>query len=760
MSLKGAGSVGATRRLFLQTSVAAAALAAAPPVLAATEAQSDAFIDGLIAKMSLEEKAGQLSIMPGVGVGSRFNPATGGPPATAETLQDVAHGRVTGFFNVFDLAACTAMQKIAVEQSPHRIPLIFAADVIHGLKTAFPIPLGEAASFDPDLCQRTARAAAIEATALGVQWTFAPMVDIARDQRWGRVVEGAGEDTWLGARIAEARVRGFQGPDLRAEDSLLACPKHFAAYGAVQGGMEYNTADIPETTLRETHLPPFRAGIEAGALSVMSSFNDVAGVPATANRRLLTGILRDEWRFRGLVVSDYTADQELIAHGYAADAADAVLKAITAGCDIGMASGLYARHIPDLVRSGRLPLSVVDTAVRRVLHVKQALGLFENPYRSLNPGRVLTDVRQRSIVALSREAARKSIVLLKNEGSLLPLPKVGRTIALIGPFVSSHEDVLGPWMVDPDVSMAVTLEDGVRAALGLQGRLLVAPGSGIETALPGGIDAAVRAARIADVVVLHIGESTTMSGEAESRVDIGVPAAQQALAEAVAATGKPMVVVLKHGRALALTGAVRGAQAILCSWFLGSQSGAAIADVVFGDAAPVGRLPVSFPQASGQEPFYYDHRSTGRPQTTADPAFKARYREVSNEALYPFGHGLGYSTVTYGPTRTASPMLGREGSIKVSATVANTGPRAQHEVVQLYIHQRVASLVQPVRTLKGVRHLDLEPGKSETVEFELTRADLSFVHADLKTATDPGLFDVWIAPSSTTGTPASFVVAG
>lgn len=752
---------GATRRALLKGSAAVAAACLASPATVAAAArralERDPFIEGLIASMTLEEKAGQLSIVQGPRAGAAINPAAGAQAAPEQMAAQVRAGAATGYFNFFDIAACRALQKIAVEESPRRIPLIFAADVIHGMKTAFPVPLGEAASFDPDLCLRTARATAVEATALGVQWTFAPMVDVARDQRWGRVVEGAGEDTWLGSRIGAARVRGFQGRDLRAEDSLLACPKHFAAYGAVQGGMEYNTADIPETTLRETHLPPFKAAFAAGALSTMASFNDIGGVPATGDRHLLTDILRGEWGFRGFVVSDYTAVQELIAHGFAADGADAVVKALSAGCDIDMHSGLYGQHIPQLVRAGRLPQAVVDEAVRRVLRVKKALGLFDNPYRSLDPARAERDVGKPETVALAREAGRKSLVLLKNEGGLLPLPRQGKSIALIGPFVSDRGNLPGPWMLTPDFKALVTLEEGFRAALGPGGRLKVAAGCGIERPLPGGLEAAVAAAEASDVVVLYVGEGTTMSGEASARTEITIPAAQLELAEAVAATGKPMVVILKHGRALALAGAVKQAPAILCAWFTGSQTGHAIAEVVFGDFAPQGRLPVSFPQASGQEPFFYDHRSTGRPQAPGGtPKFKARYREVTNEALYPFGHGLGYSTVEYGQTEVSSPTLTKTGSVTVSAWVRNAGARSQHEVAQLYVHDRVASIVPPVRALKGVKHLDLSPGQSAKVEFVLTADDLAFVHADLTTAPEPGAFDVWIAPSSTAGTPATF----
>lgn len=751
-----------SRRNLLKGAAATAALTAvAAPAFARVKVRpaADPFIENLINRMTIEEKAGQLSIFsdPTRFDGPPINPTTEQAQTKDRLFDDIAHGRLTGLFNGIGAAGAREMQKIAVEKGPHGIPLIFAADVIHGLKTSMPIPLAEASSFDPDLCGRTSRAAAVEASAVGLHWTFAPMVDVDRDQRWGRVAESAGEDTFLDARIGQARVRGFQGGNLKAEDTLVACPKHFAAYGAVQGGMEYNTADIPETTLREVHLPPFKAALDAGALTVMSSFNDIAGVPSTGNRYLLTDVLRGEWGFKGLVVSDYTSDEEMILHGFAADGADAAAKAINAGCDVSMQSGLYIKHLPDLVRSGRVSQATVDEAVRRVLYVKKALGLFENPYRSMDPRREKTDIHKPETIALARESARKSVVLLKNENNLLPLSKA-QSVALIGPCVSDRADLPGPWAVFPDVGIGVTIEEGFRNALGPNAKLSVTRGSDYEAPLPGGIEAAVAAARAADVVVLVVGESSGMSGEAQSRVEIVVPAPQMALAEAVAATGKPLVVLLRHGRALALEGAVKAAPAIMATWFLGSQTGNAIADVVFGDHAPQGRLPVSFPQASGQEPFYYDHRNTGRPQLTDDKAYKARYREVTNAPLYPFGHGLTYSTASYGPTRLSAAQLTGNGTVTATATVTNTGRRAMHEVAQLYIHTRVASITQPVRLLKGFRHLDLEPGQSATVSFTLSRADLAFVHPDHRAFAEAGGFDVWIAPSSTGGTPASFTL--
>ncbi|WP_211923127.1 beta-glucosidase BglX [Duganella radicis] len=749
------------RRNFLAGSLAMTTIGFSLPAFAAARMTAeDPYIERLLKRMTIEEKAGQLTMNGAQGLGRLVNPDTGPEPGLQSTLDEIAQGRLTGLFNADDVKLGHAMQKIAVEKSRLGIPLIFAADIIHGLKTAFPVPLGESASFDADLCSRTARATAIEATAFGVHWTFAPAVDIARDQRWGRVVEGAGEDPWLGSLLAVARVRGFQGNDLRANDSLLACPKHFAGYGAVQGGMDYNTADIPETTLREVHLPPFKAAFDAGALSTMASFNDTGGVPSTGNRHLLTGILRGEWGFRGLVVSDFNSEKELVEHGYAADDADAVYKAVMAGCDMSIQGGLYLKHIPALVKSGRLKVAVVDEAVRRVLRVKKALGLFENPYRSLDPARMATDIRRPEAIALAREAGRKAIVLLKNDRGLLPLPKSGKSIALIGPFVTDKNNALGPWMVFPDMKSAVTLEQGVRAALGANANVTVVQGSGIERPLDGGIDAAVAAARAAEVVVVYVGEATNMSGEGASRVDITIPKVQIDLIDAVAAVGKPMVILLKHGRALELPNSVKNAQAIVCTWFLGSESGNAIADVLFGDFAPQGRLPISFPRRAGQQPFYYNHRVTGRPSLTEGPPIGARYREVSTSALFPFGHGLGYSTVTYSATEIDQPRISKSGRVVVKARVTNTGTRKHHEVAQLYLRIKVAEIVQPLRALKGIRHLDLNPGESAAIEFVLTAQDLAYVHADAKTRADAGEYEVVIAPDSTAGKPVSFVLSG
>ncbi|HTN40758.1 MAG TPA: glycoside hydrolase family 3 C-terminal domain-containing protein, partial [Asticcacaulis sp.] len=488
----------------------------------------------------------------------------------------------------------------------------------------------------------------------------------------------------------------------------------------------------------------------------MSAFNDIGGVPSTGNRKLLTDILRGEMGFKGFLVSDFTSEEELIAHGFAADGRDAAKKAILAGCDMSMQSGIYMKYLPDLVRAGEVPVRVLDEAVRRVLRIKEAIGLFDDPYKSMDAARERNDVRRPETIALAREAARRACVLLKNDKDVLPLKKSGQKVALIGPLAADQNQLNGYWVVFPDTKDSVTVEIAMRGVIG--DNLTFTRGSDIDAPIEGGIDAAVSAARAADVVVLCIGEGQEMSGEAQSRTEITVPDAQMALAEAVKATGKPVVVLLSHGRAIALEGAVREADAILCTWFLGSEAGNGITDLLFGDYSPSGRLPCSFPQKSGQEPFYYNHRTTGRPQIGDDASYRARWRDAPFAPLYPFGHGLGYSQISYGATQLSAPELPWSGKATVSVSVTNAGAHPVHEVAQLYIRDRVASITQPIRSLKGIRHLDLKPGESRTVGFELSRADLAFVGLDLKWQAEPGDFDIWIAPSSAAGTPAKLTL--
>ena len=742
-----------SRRAALLGAGAVAAWVSSPAralLAAAARLPIPALVDGLIAKMTVEEKAGQLTLLPsawGGGIATQLNPPTEGSNWDQQ-LEEVRRMQLTGVFNGNGAEMARRMQTIAMTETRLKIPLIFAADIIHGHRTIFPVGVGEAASFDLDLAERTARMAAYEASASGIDWTFAPMVDIARDQRWGRTMEGAGEDVLLGELIAAARVRGFQGKDLKANDAMLACIKHFAAYGAAEAGLDYNTVDMSERTLREVYLPPYKAGFDAGALSAMASFNEISGIPSTGNPWLMRDLLRGEWGFEGFVVSDYTGDEEMIAHGFAKDAREATKLAFLAGVDMSMTSGFYRKHLPELVASGEVPMARLDESVRKVLAAKAVLGLFEDPFRRIDAKREKARARSKAAVALSREAGRKSIVLLKNEANLLPLPKSGKKIAIIGPFAAGKHDLVGPWVIYGSDEEAIDLATGVRNVAGKGHQITVVEGSGIEEALPGGIEAAVAAARDADVVLLAIGESQGMSGEAQSRPEIVVPAPQQALVEAVAKVGKPMVVVLKNGRALALQGAVADAQAILVTWFLGSESGNAIADVLFGDVGPSGRLPCSFPRSPGQQPFYYAHKPTGRPNPGEKlESYKAHYRGLPHSALYPFGHGLTYGRIEYSDLAVA-PTMAWNGDIVVTARVTNRGSRPAEELVQFYIRDRAASVTRPVREMKAFRKVTLAPGASETVRFRLTREQLQFIGRDNKPTVEPGQFDVWVAPSA------------
>eukprot|EP00928_Gymnodinium_smaydae_P049767 TRINITY_DN33419_c0_g1_i1.p1 TRINITY_DN33419_c0_g1~~TRINITY_DN33419_c0_g1_i1.p1 ORF type:complete len:830 (+),score=187.51 TRINITY_DN33419_c0_g1_i1:83-2491(+) len=706
-------------------------------------------VDCLLRLMTVEEKAGQLGVFSRVG-GSDFNPRTGSLDWN-RTVGLIRSGQVGALYNGAGVKTNRRLQRVAVEESRLGIPLIFGADVWHGMNTVFPIPLAEASSFEPDLAERTARATAVEATAAGLMWTFAPMVDTARDQRWGRVAEGAGEDVFLNEAFARSRVRGYQGADLADETSLAACLKHFAGYGAVAAGLDYSAADVSEATLRDVFLPPFRAGIEAGAATVMSAFVSIVnGVPASGSHWLMTEVLRNELNFSGFVVSDYEADLELVEHGFAADAADAARLALTAGVDMSMQSGIYRDHLPRLLGEGLVSSAVLDEAARRVLMVKARMGLLDNPYRSLDLAREARDRHVPAHDKLAREAAVRSQVLLRNKGDLLPLPKKGKKVALIGWWASDKLNEEGVGVVWGNRTHAVTLQDGVRAAIGDELHAVV-EGSGADYGIDGGIAAAKAAAEAADVVLLALGEPTHYTGEANSRTSITIPEAQQQLAEAVAAAGTPVVIVLKNGRALALEGAVRDADAILVTWFLGKEAGHAIADILFGDESPSGRLPVSFPFASGQEPFFYNHASSGRPCVANDPAWRNCWLRYSNDAMYPFGHGLTYTRFDYGtPELMPSALLPWDGSLNITMTLRNIGARAGEEVAQLYVRDLVASRVRPVRELKGFRKVSLRPGQSAEITFTLTRQDLAFSPAwpPGKPVAEPGSFEVWVAPSS------------
>ncbi|NIK51535.1 glycoside hydrolase family 3 N-terminal domain-containing protein [Xanthomonas arboricola] len=752
-----------TRRQLLRSAGTLALLARIPAGWALpTEAtRPPGFIDALIARMSVEEKAGQLSLFSSAqqdGKAIVANPLTRTADGSAQ-LAAARAGRLTGVFNGSNVRWHQQLQQAAL-QSRLRIPLLFAADVIHGYTTVFPVPLAEAASFEPTLAQRTARAAAMEASAVGLDWTFAPMVDIARDARWGRGVEGAGEDVLLARLFAQARVRGFQGnAGLAHPEAMAACPKHFAAYGAAEGGLDYNRVDVSERTLREVYFPPFQAAFAAGAVTTMAAFNELSGIPATANAWLLDTILRREWGYPGLVVSDFQADQELIAHGVAADGRDAARLAFWAGVDISMESGLYLQHLPALVAAGDVPMARLDASVRRVLAFKAALGLFDDPFRRIRPARAQSSQRNTDTLALAREAACKSVVLLKNDGELLPLRRSGQRIALIGPMARDWINHAGPWSLFDEEDKRNTLATALANALQDSQALQVVDGCDFEQVLPGGVQAAVAAARCADVALLAIGEPLGYSGEAQSRSEICIPEAQQQLLAAVVATGTPVAVLLSTGRALALEGPVLGCAAILVTWFLGSAAGVALADILLGAQAPSGRLPVSFPHAVGQVPYTYAHPPTGRPNPGPDELepYTTHYRTAPNTALFPFGHGLTYGRIDYAELSLSDARLPANGSVRISARIYNRGTRDADEVVQLYVRDRSASVTRPVRELKDFRKLAVPAGGSTSVEFVLRRADLLFIDQALQPTVEPGVFDVWVAPSAeAAGLTASF----
>jgi len=673
--------------------------------------------------MTLEEKVGQLVQTPGMGTQKGPRAPTGG-----EAL--IRAGRVGSFLGIFGAEYTHELERIATQESRLKIPLLFALDVIHGFRTIFPVPIAEAASFDPARAEVAAHLAAVEATAHGLHWTFAPMVDIARDPRWGRIVEGAGEDPYLGSVMAAARVRGFQGGDsamkLGAPDAMLATAKHFAAYGGAEGGRDYNTVELSERTLWETYLPPYEAAVKAGAAIIMSSFNDIGGVPAHISDWLLDDVLRHRWGFKGTVVSDWGGIGELLAHGVAATRGEAGIKALRAGVDVDMSDGVYADSLSAAVRGRRLPEALIDSAVRRVLRLKYALGLFQDPYRFSDVARERRFTLAREHVAAARVAAREAIVLLKNADKTLPLRKDLRTIAVIGPLADDSRSALGSWAADGRPEEAVTVLAGIRAALGPSSRVIFVRGSPVDTADTTGFSRARSAASEADAIVLVLGEREDMSAEASNRASIELPGSQLNLARSVVravrlASGgqnKPVVAVLMNGRPLAIPELEREIPAIVETWFLGVQHGAAVADVLFGDYNPGGKLPVTFPRATGQIPIYYNHRNTGRP---ADPAnhYTSKYLDIPSTPLFPFGYGLSYTSFDYANLRLSAAKLAAVDSLAISVDVRNSGDRAGDEVVQLYVRDDVASVEEPVRALKAFRRVTLQAGATRTITFKI-----------------------------------------
>lgn len=718
--------------------------------------------DSLLRLMTPEEKLGQLAMAP-----AEWNQTGPAAPSGGET--QVRQGHIGSFLSFWGAAATRRMQRVAAEESRLRIPLLFAHDVIHGWRTVFPVPLAEAASFDPEAVEGAARIAAIEASAHGIHWTFAPMVDIARDPRWGRVVEGAGEDPHLGSVMAAARVRGFQGK-LGTTNTLLATPKHFAAYGAAEGGRDYNSADVSERTLWEVYLPPFEAAVREGAWSIMAAFNDIGGTPAHASQWLLTDVLRKKWGFSGIVVSDWAGVEQLQPHGIAATRAEAAARALEAGVDIEMSGSLFRTDLPAALRTRRISQMLIDSAVHRVLRAKHALGLFQDPYRysdTVRERRVTLTAEHR---AAAREMARKSIVLLQNDRlpnglAALPLRKNLPTLAVIGPLANDSGSVLGSWAGAGRKEDAVTLLEGIRRAVGSGTRVLYARGAPVDTVETRGFAEAARLARSADAVLLVLGERADMSAEAASRASLELPGSQLELAKVVARAarttdpGKPIVAVLLNGRPLALQWLADSVPAILETWFLGVEHGSATADLLFGDFNPSGRLPVTFPRVTGQVPIYHSHKPTGRPPAEKDH-FTSKYIDVPWTPLWVFGHGLSYTTFGYSKLRLSSDRLRMGDSLTVSVDVTNKGARPGDEIVQIYLRDEAGSVARPVKTLKGFRRVALKPGETRTVRFVLKPDDLSLYDLDMRKVVEPGSFLVFAGGSSAGGLEARFAAVG
>ncbi len=716
-------------------------------------------VDVLMNKMTLTEKIGQLNQY-----SSTFD-ITGPPPADEAgqaRLEHIRSGQVGSMLNVVGVAATRRAQELAVKNSRLGIPMLFGFDVIHGYQTMFPIPLAEAASWDMAAVEQSARIAAVEAGAAGLHWTFAPMVDISRDARWGRVMEGAGEDPYLNAIVAAARVRGFQGDDLSKPDTIAACAKHFAAYGFAEAGRDYNTAEISDDTLFNVVLPPFKAAVDAGVATVMNGFNEVNGIPVTADERLQRQLLKGEWGFEGMVVSDWGSIGELMPHGVAADLKQAAHLAITAGSDMDMESSAYLKHLPELVKAGLVDEKIIDDAVRRVLLLKAKLGLFEDPYRYCDAQREKEVIYSESHQAAARDVARKSIVLLKNKDNLLPLKKDMGVLAVIGPLADDKDAPLGSWRGKGVTDSAVSLLAGIKAAVGKNVTVRYAQGATLgvgtrsfveELSLNhddrSGIKAAVEAARGADTVIMALGEEAFQSGEGRSQVEIGLKGVQMDLLKAVHAVNPNIVVVLSNGRPLVLTEINDMVPALVEAWHLGSQSGHAVADVLFGDHNPSGKLPMSFPRHVGQLPLYYNHKKTGRPGP--DPGglvFWSHYTDMPNSPLFPFGFGLSYTTFDYGDIALSNKEIAFDEKLTITTTLTNTGKHSGAEVVQLYVRDLVGSRTRPVKELKGFQKITLAAGASQKVSFTIDSNDLAFYTRDGQWRAEPGEFVVFIGTNS------------
>ncbi len=720
-------------------------------------------IDALLARMTLAEKIGQLQIVnPSIfgtfeeTIEELIEKLTEGKISVAEfqTMprnyheQEIRDGQLGAMGGVTSADKANELQRIAVEESRLGIPLLFGFDVIHGFRTGFPIPLAETCSWEPEKLELSAQIAAREASAAGITWTYAPMVDISRDPRWGRVAEGAGEDTYLGSVMAAARVRGFQGTDLKDMERVLACPKHLAAYGAAVGGRDYNTVNLSTQYLHEFYLPPFRAAAEAGAGTFMAAFNDINGIPCSASSQLMESFLRQSCGFDGFMVSDANAVAECVTHGYAQDKTDASAKTVVAGLDMDMSDGTYWNALPLAIAEGRLHESDIDTAVRHILRVKFRMGLFDQPYRT-TPEREAQTLLTEAHLAAARDVARRSIVLLKNENQTLPIQKNRGRLAVVGPLADNQAGMLGSWAIGAREDEVITILQGIREAVAGQSEILYARGCEITSPNKDGFAQAVAVAEASDLIIAVVGESSDMSGEAASRMDLTLPGVQEELLQALAATGKPLVVLLTNGRPLALPWVAEHASAVLETWQLGTMAGHAVADVLFGDYNPSGKLVMTVPYSVGQVPVYYNHPQTGRP--AGQIKFTSKYIDGPAEPLYPFGFGLTYTSFAYKDLKLPEGNISFGQVINITATIQNTGKVAGEEIVQLYVADPVASRVRPVRELKGFCKVMLEPGQSQEVTFQLDTQDLGFYDEQLQYLLEPGMFKIWISPNSTSG---------
>lgn len=714
------------------------------------EVSVDQQIEDLLKKMTIEEKVGQLNFL----VGESFNTGPTRRTTESDAFNDaIRSGSITGFFNIHGTEYIAKLQKVAVEESRLGIPLLIGADVIHGFKTVFPIPLGQAASWDLEAIERAESVAAAETAATGISLTFSPMVDVARDARWGRVAEGSGEDTYLGSLIGAARVRGFQGTNLADPATIAACVKHFAAYGAAESGRDYNTVDMSEILLRNVYLPPFKAAIDAGAATLMTSFNELNGIPVTANQFIMREILRGEWGFEGAVISDWQNIGEMENHGYAIDRAHAGALALAAGTDVDMMSEIYVNEVPELIKDSSLEEKFLDESVRRVLKLKFDLGLFDDPYLYCNAEREKAVVRSAENLKEAFEMAQKSIVLLKNADEILPLKKDIKNIAVIGPMGDNKEDMNGTWSFFGEAQHPVSILEGINKYAG-KSKVVFAQGSDFHSSSDAKFEEAIAAANNADVVIMAIGEGAIMSGEGASRANIGLPDNQLELLKAIHKTGKPIVALISSGRPLELVWVDENIPAVLATWTLGSEAGNAIASVLFGEFNPAAKLPITFPRAVGQLPLYYNYKNTGRPYNATftpagpDRAYSSRYRDVSNAPLYPFGYGLSYTSFEYGELKISSGNLTPNDSIIVTLEVENTGKVAGEEIVQLYIRDLQGSITRPVKELKGFQKLSFNPGEVKTIAFVIKADDLAFWRADMTYGFEAGNFEVFVGTNS------------